>query len=187
MSQANTLTNRPESSNQDQIDLVCSWLEQSSFGWSDLQVQQGIEVLELLARLGIDQTGRICGFLQIGQPFDEAQKTALAEQFGDPVLSMLEGVERLARLSQFSAQDGPGYRKEISEENLRKMLITMVDDVRVVVIKLADQLVRMRALKDSEPALREQAGRITLDVYAPLANRLGIWQLKWELDDYALR
>ena len=75
----------------------------------------------------------------------------------------------------------------MSDENLRKMLIAMVNDVRVVLIKLADQLDVLRNIKNEPGNYRREAARLTLDVYARLANRLGVWYLKWEMEDYALR
>ena len=75
-------------------------------------------------------------------------------------------------------------------ENLRKMLLAMVEDIRVVLIKLAERTQALRFLVDAEAAadeVRAHAARETLDLFAPLANRLGVWQLKWELEDLSLR
>src|SRR5678816_4775382 len=72
-------------------------------------------------------------------------------------------------------------------ENLRKMLLAMVDDIRVVLIKLAERTQSLRFLMNGDERLRREAAREVLDIYAPLANRLGLWQLKWELEDLSLR
>ncbi len=72
-------------------------------------------------------------------------------------------------------------------ENLRKMLLAMVEDIRVVLIKLAERTQALRYLIGGDEALRRQAAREVTDLFAPLANRLGVWQLKWELEDLSLR
>ena len=109
----------------------------------------------------------------------------IREQFGEVVANLVDGVTKLKRINEISnAQQGIADAKA---ESLRKMFLAMVDDVRVVLIKLADRLHNMRTLGSQKKHKQKRIARETLDIFAPLANRLGIWQLKWELEDLSFR
>ncbi len=137
----------------------------------------------LCQEIGIDLSGQQAAVLQVAAPYSEKQRTTIRKQFGEEVLDLVRGVAQMANISAFSKSK----QGDISDENLRKMLIAMVNDVRVVLIKLADQLDNLRSLKDADEEYRREQAQLTLDVYARLANRLGVWYLKWELEDYSLR
>ena len=123
-------------------------------------------------------------------------------QFGDQVAKYVEDLTKITNLPQLSRGDQhPEERVPISEtegssstwkadtaaETLRKMLLAIGEDVHVVIVKLADRLHNMRTLKDLPPDRQKRIAQETLDIFAPLANRLGIWQIKWELEDLAFR
>lgn len=120
---------------------------------------------------------------------------ALAElenRFGSEVTKLVDGVTKLSKLTK--PADGAIVKPKKSAddpqariESLRKMFIAMAEDIRVVIIKLADRLHNMRTLKALSPDKRRSVARETMDIYAPLAHRLGIWQLEWELEDLSLR
>ncbi len=127
---------------------------------------------------------------------------ALRNEFGDTVAQFVEDVSRITALPYLSRADQhEDERKPLSEqplsslnkinedlaETIRKMLLAMGDDVRVVVIKLADRLHNMRTLSALHTDRQKKIAQETLDIYAPLANRLGIWQMKWELEDLGFR
>ncbi|HEY4723135.1 MAG TPA: bifunctional (p)ppGpp synthetase/guanosine-3',5'-bis(diphosphate) 3'-pyrophosphohydrolase, partial [Anaerolineae bacterium] len=107
-------------------------------------------------------------------------------QFGKEIISLVEGVTKLSQFDQIGTH-GPRTYDEREMESLRKMFLAMVDDPRVVLIKLADRLHNMRTLGVLPEDRRKRIARETLDLFAPLANRLGIWQMKWELEDLGFR
>jgi GTP pyrophosphokinase len=110
----------------------------------------------------------------------------LEEQFGNVIAHLVDGVTKMDVIGEY--EGGEKKAKDFARvENLRKMLLAMVEDVRVVLVKLADRLHNMRTLKALPQEKQVRIARETLDIFAPLANRLGVWQLKWELEDLSLR
>ncbi len=148
---------------------------------------QASQMVDILQTLGMDSNGCVAGMLVSAISDLEGKSIDIEEEFGDEVFSLYSGVCSLDRLSSFSRNPEIVNDIEVNEDNLRKMLITMVDDVRVVLIKLADQLRRLKNARSQDREIQKQLSQLTLDVYAPLANRLGVWQVKWELEDLALR
>ena len=116
---------------------------------------------------------------------------ALRERFGSRLIELAEGALRMGEIGALSGKVVSPQRPEAQVaqlEVLRKMLLAMVQDVRVVLIKLGDHLRELRAeVKSENTARRVGLAELTRDIFAPLANRLGVWQLKWELEDLALR
>jgi len=112
---------------------------------------------------------------------------AVEKYFGIEVSALVEGVGKMDVIAAYSDHGIRVNTKEFGGENLRKMLLAMVDDVRVVLIKLAERLELMRSLKYISLEVSEFIARETLEIFSPLANRLGIWQYKWELEDLSLR
>jgi GTP pyrophosphokinase len=108
-------------------------------------------------------------------------------EFGPVIARLVDGVTKMERIGEFRELGQEGGKEHAQAESLRKLLLAMAEDVRVVLIKLADRLHNMRTLKHLDEARRRRIARETLDIYAPLANRLGIWQIKWELEDLSLR
>src|SRR5437773_11886704 len=134
----------------------------------------------LVAELGMDPA-TVAAALLHDVPEDTAKTTEdIRKDFGDEIGRLVEGVTKLSRLS------GPS-RDEHQAENIRKMLLAMADDLRVVIIKLCDRLHNMRTLAPLPPEKQKRIARQTMDIYAPLAHRLGIWQIKWELEDLAFK
>jgi GTP pyrophosphokinase len=111
---------------------------------------------------------------------------ALAARFGAEVAALVAGVTRMDDIRAAPAH-AAGPEREAQAEKLRKMLLAMVEDIRVVLIKLAERTQAMRFLMTGDEAARRRAAQDIVDLFAPLANRLGVWQLKWELEDLSLR
>jgi guanosine-3',5'-bis(diphosphate) 3'-pyrophosphohydrolase len=148
-----------------------------------------IAVATILARMQLDAE-TIAGAL-LHDVIEDTPITLerVESEFGERVARLVDGVTKLGRIP-WTADDGegPGSREKAQQaENLRKMFLAMVDDIGVVLIKLADRLHNMRTL-DALPAEKQlRIAQQTLEIYAPLANRLGIWQFKSELEDLAFR
>lgn len=113
----------------------------------------------------------------------------LGERFGRNVAGLVDGISRMEQVQQFSEMRGDGNHEEAAQqtESLRKMLLAMVEDIRVVLIKLAERTQTMRNLSRADAAQQQQIAQETQTLFAPLANRLGIWQIKWELEDLSVR
>ena len=110
----------------------------------------------------------------------------LGQRFGAEVVSMVEGATKIEHLP--SAGVALGARKSAEDaETLRKMLVAMAEDVRVVIVKIADRLHNMQTIQFLDNDRQQAIARETMDIYAPLASRLGIWQMKWQLEDLAFR
>jgi GTP pyrophosphokinase len=134
-----------------------------------------------LAAIGLDAEARAAGVLFAALKYLEDPQS-LERRFGAEVAQLAAGVEKLYRLRVATR----GSAREQSEV-LRKMVLGMVEDVRVVLIRLASRTQTLRWFAKNETAERTEYARETLDLYAPLANRLGVWQLKWELEDLSFR
>ena len=123
----------------------------------------------------------------------DAWQEKLTEHFGSQIVGLVNGIARMENIRQFSEMQNianPTQKKNDDSEqleSLRKMLLAMVEDIRVVLIKLAERTQTMRHLYKASPALQQQISRETKGIFAPLANRLGVWQVKWELEDLSLR
>ncbi|TMB62888.1 MAG: bifunctional (p)ppGpp synthetase/guanosine-3',5'-bis(diphosphate) 3'-pyrophosphohydrolase [Chloroflexi bacterium] len=137
-------------------------------------------VAMLIAELGMDPA-TVAATLLHDVP-EDTPKTVddIRQQFGDEIGRLVEGVTKLSRLQGQS-------RDAHQAENIRKMFLAMADDLRVVVIKLCDRLHNMRTLAPLPADKQRRIAQQTMEIYAPLAHRLGIWQIKWELEDLAFK
>ena len=143
-------------------------------------VNHPLEVAAILAELRLDAATLVAGLLHDTVEDTELTIREVRQEFGGEVAKLVEGVTKLGRISFRSEQ-------QAQAENIRKMLLAMAEDIRVVLIKLADRLHNMRTLDPLPEHKRVKIARETLEIYAPLAHRLGIWQIKWELEDLAFR
>ena len=139
-----------------------------------------LEVAQVLAELKMDATAIAAGLLHDAVEDTDVTPAEIAHEFGEQVAHIVEGVTKLDKIKFANREDHQA-------ENIRKMLLAMVTDVRVVIIKLADRLHNMRTLQHLQPEKQTRIARETLDVYAPLAHRLGMGKLRGELEDLAFQ
>src|SRR5918999_316142 len=139
-----------------------------------------LEVANILADMRMDAVSVSTGLLHDVVEDTLADPKTIRDYFGEEVAHLVEGLTKIAHISSVS-------REEQQAENVRKMLLAMVDDVRVVLVKLADRLHNMRTLQHLKPEKRRRIAQETLDIFAPIAHRLGMGRLRSELEDLAFK
>jgi guanosine-3',5'-bis(diphosphate) 3'-pyrophosphohydrolase len=140
-----------------------------------------LEVALVLAEMKLDSGAIAAGLLHDAIEDTEATREDIKREFGEQVANIVEGVTKIDKI------DVATSKEERQAENVRKMILAMVDDIRVVLIKLADRLHNMRTLEHLSPERQQQISRETLDIYAPIAHRLGMGKVRGELEDLAFR
>lgn len=139
-----------------------------------------VEVVKILVNLRADSHTLMAGFLHDILEDTDTQPEELKELFGEDVLTLVQGVTKLGKLKFKS-------KEERQAENFRRLFIAMANDVRIIFLKLADRLHNMRTLNFMAPAKQQRIAQETLDIFAPLANRLGVGKIKAELEDLSLK
>ncbi len=146
-----------------------------------------LDVAIILADLELDKETIIAGLLHDVVEDTIMTDEDLQKEFGDDVALLVDGVTKLERLPLSGGTDQVDEKLEMQAENLRKMFLAMAKDIRVILIKLADRLHNMRTLKYKSPESRQRIAKETLEIYCPIAQRLGISKIKTELDDLSLK
>ncbi|WP_458526343.1 GTP diphosphokinase [Onishia taeanensis] len=148
--------------------------------------RMGLEMADILGELKLDQTALEAAVLYRSVRVKLISAEAVEKRFGKEVASLIEGVLQMAAISHqaLPSQDMTQYNQQ---DNLRRMLVTMIDDVRVALIKIAERTCALRQVKETTRDKRLRVAREVFDIYAPLAHRLGIGHLKWELEDLSFR
>ena len=139
-----------------------------------------LAVAQVVAEIGLDMDAILAALLHDCIEDTDASHEEIEKLFGETVAELVEGVTKLTR-ADFSTKE------QAQMENLRKMFMAMSKDIRVVLIKIADRLHNMRTMQYQTPAKQIKKCRETMDIYAPLAHRLGMQRIKWELEDLSLR
>lgn len=158
--------------------------EQAHYGQKrrsgEAYVTHPLHVAEILGQLRMDYQSLIAGMLHDVIEDSGISKKALAIQFGDTIAELVDGVSKLSHIDFAS-------RAEAQAENFQKMTLAMARDIRVIIVKLADRLHNMRTIQSLKTESRRRIARETLDIYSPIANRLGMYQVRSELQELAYR
>jgi len=160
------------------------WSERSS------SFLTGLEMAHILAELQLDQEALIAAVVYRSVREGKISVEQAESEYGDEVSKLIDGVLRMAAIRSIrNDSDDHVFGLDATDqvENVRKMLVAMVDDVRVALLKLAERTCAIRAVKDASIQTRIKVSREIADIYAPLAHRLGIGHIKWELEDLAFR
>lgn len=148
----------------------------------------GLAMADILADLKLDQESLIAAVLYRSVREGKVSQGVIEKEFGHDIAHLIDGVLRMAAISQVinpgRTHFGPAQQQL---DNVRRMLVAMIDDVRVALIKLAERTFAIREVKDASPERRLRVAREIFDIYAPLAHRLGIGHIKWELEDLSFR
>lgn len=149
----------------------------------------GLAMADILADLKLDQESLTAAVLYRGVREGKTTQAVIEKEFGVDTAHLIDGVLRMAAISQIINPDKKiqfGQNQQ-QLDNVRRMLVAMIDDVRVALIKLAERTYAIREVKDASPERRLRVAREIFDIYAPLAHRLGIGHIKWELEDLSFR
>ena len=144
----------------------------------------GLEMVEILAELKLDQDTLVAAMLYRAVRETKLSLTQVEEQFGQVVAGLISNVQGMAAISTIQ---NPRHDHQGQLEKLRKMLVSIIDDVRVALIKLAERTCAIRAVRHASQEKRQRVAREVFEIYAPLAHRLGIGYIKWELEDLSFR
>jgi len=174
---------------EDAYEFASLTLERERGGTAEAELDHALRTAILVAELQLDVNCIAAALLhelpqKCGVDFPE-----LSERFGNETGNLVQELMKLEKVSLPSGEVRPkkGIDMEGQAESLRKMLMALAEDIRVVFIKLADRLNHMRTLKLLPPSQRRAMAEETIEIYAPVAHRLGIWQIKWQLEDLAFR
>ncbi|WP_133127365.1 GTP diphosphokinase [Legionella nagasakiensis] len=148
--------------------------------------QQGLAMADILADLEVDQDTLSAALVYESVHYAELSLDVVEEQLGSNIARLVKGIEKMNAISNLQALNKyPQSKHQV--DNVRKMLLAMVDDVRVVLIKLAERLCVLRSSAPLPEGMRQQIATEAMEIYAPLANRLGIGAIKWEMEDLSFR
>jgi GTP pyrophosphokinase len=164
---------------------AATWLS----GYGDSLLLQSLELAEMVAELRLDQSAVLAAMTYPGLRRSLFDEDGLQQRVGDQAARLCVSVATLATSSLLEVSDTPmlGGEENRQVENIKRMMVSLVKDFRVAVIKLAERVQALRYAKDYDEARQQRIAREAASVFAPLANRMGMWQLKWELEDLSLR
>ncbi|MBI3523266.1 MAG: bifunctional (p)ppGpp synthetase/guanosine-3',5'-bis(diphosphate) 3'-pyrophosphohydrolase [Betaproteobacteria bacterium] len=173
------------------LSLVGSLYRQGELESGESTLKHALGMALIAASLNLDVDTRLAALLFAAADHlggEQPWRDRLGADFGETVTRLVDGLHRLKGLRLLTRPpDGASTDVKAQAETLRKMLLAMVEDIRVVLLRLASRTQSLRYFTDQPGRQREEVARESLEIYAPLANRLGVWQLKWELEDLSFR
>ncbi len=168
------------------LDFLAAAAQASPLESRSKLLEKSLEIVTILVSIDSDDETCAAALLVAAMPRNAIDSAVIVDAFGIDVWELVNGVLRAGRIDSISTQPVTGAGN-LALEALRKMLLALADDVRVVLIKLAERVVFMRSITKADEATRRLAAQQTKDLFAPLANRLGVFQVKWELEDFSFR
>ena len=174
------------------VDFAWTYYADETLGSGEATREHALGMALIVTGLRLDAEARMAALLFCMPSHDENALIKIEERFGKPVAQLVSGISKLNRLrpiSRDSVAESEGSPQEMRAqiEVLRKMFLAMVEDIRVVLLRLASRTQTLRHYAANPDDLRVEVARETLELYSPLANRLGVWELKWELEDLSFR
>ncbi len=177
-----------------QMEMLCRALELCSDQQSDHQtplgksvLEFGLQIAENLVELNMDTETLCAAIIYPSVQFGEVKQSKISDKLGKVVAKLVKGVTGMDAIRSLQSENTTHSISPNDLDRLRKMLLAMVDDTRVVVIKLSERLQTLRSAKDAELYKRLELANEIQDIYSPLANRLGVGQIKWEMEDLSFR
>ncbi len=163
--------------------------EGTTWAESFTSFRTGLEIADILAELNLDTEALKAAVIYRAVREGQTSLGVVSKKFGNNIAKLVEGGLRMAAISTVMNSENKVVLGQAADQldNLRKMLVAMVDDVRIALIKLAERTCAIRAVKEAPEEKRQKVAREVFDIYAPLAHRLGIGHLKWELEDLSFR
>ncbi|NWG31332.1 MAG: bifunctional (p)ppGpp synthetase/guanosine-3',5'-bis(diphosphate) 3'-pyrophosphohydrolase [Rhodocyclaceae bacterium] len=158
---------------------------EAKLGSGETALDHGLGAALILAGLNLDLDSRLAALLFAVPEFVAHAREKLAARWGEPLALLVDGLYRLKNLRPLNLASGQNIAAQA--EILRKMLLALASDIRVVMVRLASRTQTLRFLTDHDTPERADIARESLEIYAPLANRLGVWQIKWEIEDLSFR
>ena len=155
----------------------------------DRSLEYGLEVAQLLVELGLDTESLVTGVLCEVAGSGLLDPAIVRDRVGSAIAGQLEALLRVSSTHVYRLSSSPMVRSQSEDQvdNIRHLLVALIDDPRVAVVKLAERVIALRMAKSAPPAVQRRVANEALRIFAPLAGRLGIWQLKWTLEDLAFR
>jgi GTP pyrophosphokinase len=153
----------------------------------DTEYTRALKIAEILSDLHVDSNTLVATLLHGILPSRDISPEQIEQDFGQDVLSLVNGFNKMRIVDAYQVNHSGEQRDKKGVERVRNLLLALAEDIRVVLIKIAERLYTMRKLKFLSEDVRVQIASETKDIFAPLASRLGIWQIKWELEDLSFR
>ena len=153
----------------------------------DTEYARSLKIAEILSDLHVDSNTLVATLLHGILPSRDLSQEQIEQEFGEDVLKLLNGINKMRIVDAYQVAHSSEQRDKKGVERVRNLLLALAEDIRVVLIKIAERLYTMRKLKYLSESVRTQLASETKEIFAPLASRLGIWQIKWEMEDLSFR